>query len=161
MENLFDFLFMLLFLCRRGNNHFWCPFFTDQTRTFSSERWKDAVYDERNGEVFYSRPSRHFSLIDNTIGVLFLIFTFNWRVNNYVSRQGKGINRRNESIIIIIKICSLWYCIQFLKKSTVCFHWNFSLIIRRDQHFCYKIKNSIQSSQLTELFPQNHGNVEE
>ena len=28
----------------------------------------------------------------------------NWRVSNYVSRQGKGIKRRNESTIIIRKI---------------------------------------------------------
>ena len=31
--------------------------------------------------------------------VLFHICTLTWSVNNYVSRQGKGINRRNENTI--------------------------------------------------------------
>ena len=48
------------------------------------------------------RQSRHFFFIDNAIKVLFPICTLIWRVNNYVSRQGKSIDRRNESIIIII-----------------------------------------------------------
>ena len=56
---------------------------------------------EMDGEVFISRQSRQF-FIDNTIKVLPPICTLNWRVNNFVSRQGKGINRRNESTMIII-----------------------------------------------------------
>ena len=34
------------------------------------------------------------------IKVLFPICTSNWYVNNYASRQEKGINRINESTII-------------------------------------------------------------
>ena len=40
--------------------------------------------------------------IVNMIKILFLICTLTWRVNNYFSRQGKGINNRNESTIIIM-----------------------------------------------------------
>ena len=56
----------------------------------------------RDGELFISRQSWHFSFKHNMIKVIFPFLTLNWRVNNYVSRQGKGINRRNESTIIII-----------------------------------------------------------
>ena len=56
-----------------------------------------SVKEEMNGNVFISRQSRSFSFIDNMIKVLSPICTLNWHVNNYVSRQGKGINKRNES----------------------------------------------------------------
>ena len=42
--------------------------------------------EEMDGEVFFSRQSRRFSLIDNMIKVLFPICTLDWYVNNYVSR---------------------------------------------------------------------------
>ena len=61
-----------------------------------------SVKEEMDGEVFISRQSRHYPFVDNMIKVLFPICTLLWRVNNYVSRQGKGITRRNESTIIII-----------------------------------------------------------
>ena len=41
------------------------------------------------------------------IKILLPVCTLTWRANSYVSRQGKSINRRNEStftIIIIINI---------------------------------------------------------
>ena len=120
-----------------------------------------SMKEEMDGEMFISRQSWHFSFIDNMTKVLFPNCILNWRVRNCVSRQGKGINTRNESTIFITWICRLWYCIHFLKLLTVCIHWDFSLIMRGDQHFCYKIKKSFQFSQVTELFPQNHGNVEE
>ena len=60
--------------------------------------------EEMDKQVFISRQSRHFSFIDNMIKVLFPICNLNWRVNIYVFRQGKGINRRNESTVIIIII---------------------------------------------------------
>ena len=60
-----------------------------------------SVTEEMDGEVFISRQSRHF-LIDNMIKVIFPICTLIWRVNDYVSRQGKGLNERNESTNIII-----------------------------------------------------------
>ena len=61
-----------------------------------------SMKQEMDGEVFNSRQSRHFPFIHNMIKVLFPVCTSIWRVNNYVSRQGKGINGRNESTIIVI-----------------------------------------------------------
>ena len=53
--------------------------------------------EEMDREVFISSQGWHFSFIDNINKVLFPICTLNWRVNNYVSRQRKDTNRRNES----------------------------------------------------------------
>ena len=61
-------------------------------RTFSCRKMGKtrSVREEMDGKVFISRQSRHpFSLINNMIKVLFPICTMIWRVNNYVSRQGK------------------------------------------------------------------------
>ena len=76
-----------------------------------------SMKEEMEGEVFISRQSWHFSFIDNMIKVLFSIFTFNWRVNTYVSRQGKGINRRNKSTIIIIYFVAFGTVLIFLKNG--------------------------------------------
>ena len=43
----------------------------------------------------------------------FPICTLIWCVNNFVSRQGKGVNRRNESTIFIIKIVAFRYRTEF------------------------------------------------
>ena len=59
-----------------------------------------SMKEEMDGEVFISRQSRLFSFIDNMIKVLFAICILNWRVNNYVSRQGKRTDRRNETVNI-------------------------------------------------------------
>ena len=61
-----------------------------------------SMKEEMDGKVFISRQSWHFSFIDNINKVIFPICTLNWRVNIYVSRQGKSINKRNESTIVII-----------------------------------------------------------
>ena len=47
--------------------------------------------------LFFSRQSRHSDFDVLIMMVLFPICNLTWRVNNYVSRQGVGINRRNES----------------------------------------------------------------
>ena len=56
---------------------------------------------EMDGEVFISRQSWQFFFIDFLMKVFFPICILNWCVNNYVSRQGKCINRRNESTNLI------------------------------------------------------------
>ena len=83
-----------------------------------------SMKEEMDGEVFISGQSRHFSSPDNRIKVLLPICTLIWSVNKYVSRQGKGINRRNESTIIIIFIIFAVFGIVFifLKTLTICFH---------------------------------------
>ena len=70
---------------------------------FLSKEGKDAVYERRNGRKgVISRHSWHFSIVKNMIKLFFPVFTLNGRVNNYVPREGKRINRRNESTIIKI-----------------------------------------------------------
>ena len=58
--------------------------------------------EEMIGKVFISCQIRRFSFRVNKIKALFPICTLIWLVNNYVSRQGKSINRRNASTSIII-----------------------------------------------------------
>ena len=60
--------------------------------------------EKTDGQVFISRQSCRFAFLNNMIEVLFPICTLNWRSNNNVSRQGKGINRRNESTIDNLKV---------------------------------------------------------
>ena len=62
---------------------------------------KPFMKEEVVGEVFFSRQSRQFHFIDIMIKVLFPICTLNWRVSDYVSRQVKSINKKNESTINI------------------------------------------------------------
>ena len=58
-----------------------------------------SIKEEKDGEVFISRQSQNFLFVDKIINVLFHICTLTWPVNTHVSRQGKSINRRNESSI--------------------------------------------------------------
>ena len=111
-------------LCPRGNNHFDVLFRRIGPVLFPSKDGDDAVYEGKNTRkgVYFPPKSAFFPFVDNMIEVLFPFFTLMWRVNKYVSRQGKGINSRNESINIAMYICSLWYCIHFLKTLTACFH---------------------------------------
>ena len=59
-------------------------------------------------KLFISRRSRNidFDLVISRL--LFPICTLTWRVNNYVSRQGKCINRRKESTDreLLLTLCS-------------------------------------------------------
>ena len=72
-------------------------------------------------------------------------------------------------LILLHKIVAFWYCTQFgIINCLLCLK-NFSLIIEeidfkkfeKIKKFRRKFKKSIQSSQLTELFSQNLGNIEE
>ena len=103
MEKLFDLLFVIIYCVGAGtttlisiSNELHPYFFRQKMEKTRSMK------EEMDGEVFISHQSWHFSFLDNMIKVLFPIRTLNWRVNNYVSCQGKGINRRNESTINII-----------------------------------------------------------
>ena len=58
--------------------------------------------EDMDGKVFLSRQSRLFSFLVNMIKVLLPICTLTSPAKNYVSSQGKGINRRNEGNIINI-----------------------------------------------------------
>ena len=91
MEVPLIFCLCFFLLCRRGNNHF--DVLSDGSdRTFFCRKMERtrSVREEMYGRVFISRQSRHpFPLINNMIKVLFPICTLIWRVNTYVSRQGK------------------------------------------------------------------------
>ena len=58
--------------------------------------------------LFISRQSQHSDFDVLIMQVLFPICTLTWRVNNNVSRQGKGTNRRNETTKteVLLLICS-------------------------------------------------------
>ena len=73
-------IFTLMAFCDGSDRTFFC-------RRMEKTR---SVGEEMDEKVFISRHSRHpFSLINNMIKVLFPNCTLIWRVNNYVSRQGK------------------------------------------------------------------------
>ena len=86
-------IFCLCFylLCRRGNNHFDVHFRRIRPYVFLSQDGTDAVREGRKGRkgVYFPPESASFLLINNMVKVLFPICTLIWRVNNYVSRQGK------------------------------------------------------------------------
>ena len=64
-----------------------------------------SMMEEINVKVFIFRPNWLFSFVNIMIKVLIPICTSTRRANNYVSRLGKGKNRRNESSNIIFIIC--------------------------------------------------------
>ena len=70
---------------------------------FLSKDGNDAFYESRDGRRgVYFPPELALFFIYNMIKVLCPICALNWRVNNYVSRKGKGIKTSNESTIMII-----------------------------------------------------------
>ena len=78
---------------REWRNGWKCVYFPPESGPyfFLSKDGKDAVREWRNGWkcVYFPPESASFSLINNMIKVFFPICTLIWRVNNYVSRQGK------------------------------------------------------------------------
>ena len=78
-------------ICRRGNNHFDVHFQRIGPYFLLSKGGKDAVREGRNGRkgVYFPPESASFPLINTMSKILFPICTSIWRVNYYVSRQGK------------------------------------------------------------------------
>ena len=56
-----------------------------------------SVKEEMEGKLFISRQSRHIFFVIIMIKVLFPTLYLYLACKHYVSRQGNGINRRNES----------------------------------------------------------------
>ena len=109
---------------------------------FPSKDGKDADYERRNGRRgAFPRQNRHFFFTDSMVKVLLPIWILNWCVINYVCRRGKGINRRNESIISIVYIASFWYCTKFDIINCSFLLKPFFLRIEEINVFWYKIKN--------------------
>ena len=91
MEISLIFCLCLSLLCRRENNHFDVHFRRIGPFFFPWKEGKDAVHEGGNGRkgVYFPPESASFPLINNMIKVLFPVCALIWRVNNYVSRQGK------------------------------------------------------------------------
>ena len=66
---------------------------------------------EMDGKVYISRQSRRLSFVSNMNKVIFLVCTLTWRVNIYASRQGNGLNRRNEGTDFIVFVLLKTYFI--------------------------------------------------
>ena len=63
--------------------------------------------EEMDRKLFISRQSRRFDFDVVICKVLFPFFRLTWRVNNYVSGQGKGIKRKNEGTDLEFSIITL------------------------------------------------------
>ena len=102
----FDLIFVQIFCVSAQEQAIWRPFLTDQSRIF---HWKTEKYaaceGKKDEKVLVSRQSRHSAFLVNMGRERSLICTLTWRVYIFVSRQGKGTNRRNKKTIIIDKIC--------------------------------------------------------
>ena len=87
----FIFCFCFYLLSRRGNDHFDVHFRRIGAVLFPSKDGKDAVREGRNGRkgAYFTKESASFPLISNMSKVFFPICALIWRVDNYVSRQGK------------------------------------------------------------------------
>ena len=85
--------------CQRGDKHFDIHFWLIRSVLFPSKYWKDAYHGGRNGRKDISIPpeSAFQPLMLLFVRVIWPLFILTWRVNNYFSREGKGIYRRNES----------------------------------------------------------------
>ena len=53
--------------------------------------------EEMDAKGIYFPPESAFSLLILFLYVLFPICTLTWRTNKHISRQGRGINKKNES----------------------------------------------------------------
>ena len=155
MENSFDLLFIYVVDYCVGPAKTTLIFVPEGLVPYFSRRKLEktrSMEEEMDREVFVSRQSRFFILIDKMVEVLFPICTSIGRVNNYVSRQGKGINRRSESTVIIIWTCSLLVLYLLLKslifmssfkplphnkrRSTlVLYKWNLNSVFTADRTF--------------------------
>ena len=111
MENLFDLCLCCFLLRRRGNKHFDVHFRRIGPVLFPSKDGRDAVQEGKSGwkGVYFAPESAFLPFVNTMLKLCFRICTLNWRVDNYVSRQGEGINRRYESTITILyNLVTLW-----------------------------------------------------
>ena len=64
---------------------------------------KKSLKEEMDEELFTSRQICILLLYIILLKYFSPTSTLNWRLNSFVSRQGKGINKKNENSIIIIQ----------------------------------------------------------
>ena len=78
-----------------------------------------SMEEKMNGELFISRQSRLFSLIDNMMTVILPYLYLELACKQLRFHPEKGINWRNESTKIFFQNGAFWFCNTFLKSSTV------------------------------------------
>ena len=69
--------------------------------------------------VFFSRQSRQSNYVVVVLLVLFIICTKTWRVNNYVSRQGKGTAKTITPNTIVVVCCTISKLSYFILCPTI------------------------------------------
>ena len=134
---------------------------------FPSKDGKDVAYEGKNGWKGVYTPSASASIVfvARMIKVLFVICTSTWRVNNYVSRQGEGINRRNESSIIgnnKILHCTLQQLLRTFELIILCcletcFNWKPTFLSCVKPNLTNKVF-SLHNCWIFSFF-QDYGNV--
>ena len=108
-------------MCHRGNKHFDVRFLWIRPVLFPTKDGNDAAYEVRNRwKGVYFPPELEFFFVSKRIKVLFATCTLTFRVNIYVSRQGKDINKRNKIIFDVINI----YDFGTVVVNFVAFHFN-------------------------------------
>ena len=101
--------------------------------------------EEEDGKLFITRQSRLSNFEVIFFYTLFPICTLTWRAKNYVSRQGKGIKRRNESTrhnIIIVKSENCSYFVVLAIFSGLFNHIVLFGIIEKQVDFSLHLKNN-------------------
>ena len=155
-------------LCRRGNNHFDVHFRRIGPYFFLSKDGKDAVREGRNGrkDAYFPPESAYFSLINIMIKVLFPYWTLIWRVNNYVSRQGKVLLGEIKLQLLLYKI------VPFVKSCDCCIlvfaenHFSTVDIIEtlflrlRENQLIRAIKDKFSLHHWQDFRPKKYGNIE-
>ena len=117
--------FLYKISCRRWNKHFDIHFQRIKSIHFPSKGGEDASFEEKmNGKVFFPARLGFSAFEDYVVIVFFPISTLIWRANNYVSRQGKGINGKMKvlkpQLLIVLTII-----IRFFFHFPNCNHYNF------------------------------------
>ena len=115
-KRIWSYVLHYYLLCQRGKKNTLMSFFDGLGLYVFRQKMRKTrpVREEMDREVLNSSRKRKFSFVNNLIKVLFPIYTSAWRVNCHVSRQGTGVNRRNESTIITNNISYCW---------SSCFKW--------------------------------------
>ena len=95
-KSVWPFVYFIVYCVGGGNKHFDVQFWRIRLVLFPSKDGKDVACEGRNGwkNVYFSPESASFVFVFNMVKGLFPFCTSTWRVNNYVSRQGEGINRK-------------------------------------------------------------------
>ena len=97
------------------------------------------VRKQMEGKVFICRESRRFLFVDNVNKLLFFFLCLDF-VNNYVYRQGKCTNRRNESTKTQLLFC--FFGVLTILPSIISFSYHKYSNCKKQSDFHHKKDNS-------------------